>query len=242
MKFSIITVVKNDRDNILKTINSIKNQNFKNFEHIIVDGYSTDGTSEVIKKNIIVNKQYKHLIKKDKNLYDALNYGIKISKGEYIGILHSGDIFFNNNILNLIEKEIKDVDAISGNIIYKKKNKVIRNWNYKIDKLNKYNCFKISHTSLFLKKEIIKKIKQYDIKYNIASDTDFIFKLAQLKDLKYRYINKKIVIMNTGGLSTSPKNFLNKSLQDLEIYNKHFGINFIFFYLFKLIYKLYKTL
>ncbi len=121
MKFSIITVVKNDRDNILKTINSIKNQNFKNFEHIIVDGYSTDGTSEVIKKNIIVNKQYKHLIKKDKNLYDALNYGIKISKGEYIGILHSGDIFFNNNILNLIEKEIKDVDAISGNIIYKKK-------------------------------------------------------------------------------------------------------------------------
>lgn len=124
MKFSIITVVKNDRDNILKTINSIKNQNFKNFEHIIVDGYSTDGTSEVIKKNIIVNKQYKHLIKKDKNLYDALNYGIKISKGEYIGILHSGDIFFNNNILNLIEKEIKDVDAISGNIIYKKKIKL----------------------------------------------------------------------------------------------------------------------
>ncbi len=127
-------------------------------------------------------------------------------------------------------------------LFIKKKNKVIRNWNYKIDKLNKYNCFKISHTSLFLKKEIIKKIKQYDIKYNIASDTDFIFKLAQLKDLKYRYINKKIVIMNTGGLSTSPKNFLNKSLQDLEIYNKHFGINFIFFYLFKLIYKLYKTL
>ena len=242
MKFSIITVVKNDKNNILKTINSVKNQNYKNFEHIIIDGSSTDGTTEIIKKNLRKNKDYKHIIKKDKNLYDALNYGLKISKGECIGILHSGDIFFSNKILNIVKQKINIVDAVSGNIIYKKKNKIIRQWKYKIDKLNKYNCFKIAHTSLFLKKKMINKIKKYDIQYSIASDTDFILQLAKLKSLKYYYIDQNIVIMNIGGLSTSLKNFLNKIFQDLKIYNKHFGINFIFFYLFKLSYKLYKML
>ena len=89
---------------------------------------------------------------------------------------------------------------------------------------------------------MINKIKKYDIQYSIASDTDFILQLAKLKSLKYYYIDQNIVIMNIGGLSTSLKNFLNKIFQDLKIYNKHFGINFIFFYLFKLSYKLYKML
>ena len=144
--------------------------------------------------------------------------------------------------MNIVKQKINIVDAVSGNIIYKKKNKIIRQWKYKIDKLNKYNCFKIAHTSLFLKKKMINKIKKYDIQYSIASDTDFILQLAKLKSLKYYYIDQNIVIMNIGGLSTSLKNFLNKIFQDLKIYNKHFGINFIFFYLFKLSYKLYKML
>ena len=89
MKFSVITVVKNDRYKILKTINSVKSQIFKDYEYIVVDGKSTDGTSQIIKKNLRKNKYNKHILKKDKNLYQALNYGIKKSKGEYIVILHS---------------------------------------------------------------------------------------------------------------------------------------------------------
>ena len=94
MKFSLITVVKNNKFQISKTINSIKEQNYKNFEYIVIDGNSTDGTTEIIKK---INKNYrklKHIIRKDKNLYDGLNFGIKVSKGKYIVILHSGDSFF----------------------------------------------------------------------------------------------------------------------------------------------------
>ena len=94
VKFSIITVVKNNKFQISKTINSIQNQNFKNFEFIIVDGVSKDGTTEEIKTKSKSFKKLKHIIRKDKNLYDGLNYGIKISSGKYIVILHSGDIFF----------------------------------------------------------------------------------------------------------------------------------------------------
>ena len=242
MKFSIITVVKNDKDNILKTINSVKNQKFKNFEYIIVDGKSNDGTSKIISDNINVKKKFKHIVKKDKNLYQALNNGIKIAKGEYILILHSGDIFWSQNILKIVNQCIHDYDAISGNVMYKSKNTFSRYWKYKLDNLNKHNCFKIAHTSLIVKKKIINKLKNYNTNYNISSDTDFILRLSSLKNLKFKYINKTFVIMKTGGLSNSSKNLLSKIFQDLKIYQNHFNEKFIFFYLYKLIYKFCKLI
>jgi glycosyltransferase involved in cell wall biosynthesis len=242
VKFSIITVVKNDKDNILKTINSVKNQKFKNFEYIIVDGKSNDGTSKIINDNIKVKKKFKHIVKKDKNLYQALNNGIKIAKGKYILILHSGDIFWNQNILKIVNQSIQDYDAISGNVIYGSKNKFSRYWKYEIENLNKHNCFKIAHTSLVVKKRIINKLKNYNTNYNISSDTDFILRLSSLKNLKFKYIDKTFVIMKTGGLSNSSKNLLSKISQDLKIYQNHFNEKFIFFYLYKLIYKFCKLI
>ena len=239
MKFSIITVVKNDQGNIGKTIYSVKNQNFKNFEYILVNGVSTDGTTKIINNFIKKKNNYRHIIKKDRNLYEGLNNGIKIAKGEYILILHSGDIFWNKNILKKISNNISDYDAICGNIIYKSNNKFSRYWNYKINKLTKYNCFKIAHTSLVIKKKIINKLKKYDIKYNISSDTEFILRLSSIKNLKFKHIDETFIIMKSGGLSNSTSNLLNKISQDLKIYRIHFNNNFIFFYLYKLIFKLF---
>ena len=121
MKFSIITVVKDNKFQISKTINSIQNQIFKNFEFIIIDGKSKDGTTEEIKIKSKSFKKLKHIIRKDKNLYDGLNYGIKISNGKYIVVLHSGDIFFSRNTLEIINKNISNFDAISGNVLFRKK-------------------------------------------------------------------------------------------------------------------------
>ena len=112
MKFSLITVVKNDKLNIHKTINSIQKQKYKNFEFIIIDGKSKDGTTEIIKKKNRRFKKLKHIIRKDENLYDGLNYGIRKSIGKYIVILHSGDKFFSKNTLEIINKKIFDYDAI----------------------------------------------------------------------------------------------------------------------------------
>ena len=92
MKFSIITVVKNDQENISKTILSVLSQNYKNFEYIILDGYSKDKTYEKIKK-FKKFKRIKIIRTRDKNLYDGINKAIKISNGKYIGLIHSGDFF-----------------------------------------------------------------------------------------------------------------------------------------------------
>ena len=86
VKISIITVVKNDVHNIGKTIKSVLSQNYKDYEYIIIDGNSVDGTSGIIEK---YQKKLIYIKGKDKSIYDALNKGIKFARGNYIGIIHS---------------------------------------------------------------------------------------------------------------------------------------------------------
>ena len=98
MKISIVTTTYNSLTGIEDCINSIKFQNYKNLEHIIVDGSSTDGTVEFLKEN---SSSYTKLISEDdRGIYDALNKGIALSSGEIIGILHSDDVFENEKVLN----------------------------------------------------------------------------------------------------------------------------------------------
>ncbi len=242
MRFSIITVVKNNKLQISKTINSIKNQKYKDFELIIIDGKSKDGTSEEIKKKRKNFSKIKHIIRKDKNLYDGLNHGIKISNGKYIVILHSGDIFFSQDTLSVINKNILNYDAISGNVLFYKKDIMVRYWNYTINKLTKFNAFKIPHTALIVKKDIIHKLNFYNINYSISSDTDFILKLSKVKNLSFKKVNKDFVIMEAGGLSNSFDNLRTKIFQDLKIYKENFNIFFILAYFYKIIYKLFKLI
>ena len=89
MLFTIITVTLNSEKSIQKTINSINKQTFKNFEYIIIDGGSSDETIKVIKK--IIKKKYKLISEKDSGIYNAMNKGIKMSKGKYVAFLNSDD-------------------------------------------------------------------------------------------------------------------------------------------------------
>ncbi|MDC0216475.1 glycosyltransferase, partial [Candidatus Pelagibacter sp.] len=89
--FTIITVVKNNAVNICCTIESVLLQKYQNFEYVIIDGFSDDGTSELIKKNYHKNKNIKYFRYKDSGIYDALNFALKKATGKYVGIIHSGD-------------------------------------------------------------------------------------------------------------------------------------------------------
>ena len=94
---SIITAVYNNVEHVGDAINSVLSQDYPNIEYIVVDGGSTDGTIEVVKKNI--NSKNIFLSEKDCGIYDALNKGIKLSSGEIIGILHSDDLFCDNSVV-----------------------------------------------------------------------------------------------------------------------------------------------
>lgn len=237
MKLSILTVVKNDKKNLLISLKSLLSQRFKNFEHIIYDGMSNDGTKFIVKEYL--NKNTRYICRRDKNYFEALNYAIKSARGDYIGILNAGDKYFNSGVLEKVNKKILTTkcDLLFGNLIYfNDKNYLTRIWNFQIKDLNSLSALKIASPTLFVKKKIAIS-NLYNTKYNISSDTDFNIRISK-KNLNYVYLNQFMVLMKTGGLSTNPKFFLKKMAQDILIIRKYFKFLFIFVYLFKVLIKL----
>lgn len=220
MKFTIITVVKNDFKNIKNTIYSVLNQSYKNIEYIVVDGNSTDGTFNYLKS--LKDERVNLYSINDKNLYEALNFGIKKAKGDYIGLLHSGDLYQSKLILDKIEKKIKNEDFYFCNLSYfNSKNLITRNWKFKKNKINIYNFYKIAHPTLFIKKKIAKKY-QYNEKYSISADIDYIINLIK-KKLTYKYLDMNLIYMKNDGLSS----LIYKRLrEDINILFKHFKLKF----------------
>ena len=123
MKISIITVCFNSEETIISTLNSVFSQNYPNIEHIIIDGGSSDRTLDIIKQYPFKNKRV--ISENDNGIYDAMNKGIKMAKGEIISILNSDDIYQSpniiSNVINIIKKN-PSKDIFLGDVVYFKAN------------------------------------------------------------------------------------------------------------------------
>ena len=129
LKLSIITVTKNDKNYIEDCIKSVIKQQYPNYEYIIIDGGSTDGTIDIIKK------YHKHISifisEPDGGIYDEMNKGIKLATGDIVGILNSDDIYKSNDVLTEVVREFteKGVDAVFADLVYVDRNntdKIVR--------------------------------------------------------------------------------------------------------------------
>ena len=236
MRFTIITVVKNGFPGIINTIKSILKQNFKDYEIIILDSCSSDGTTQAI-KNFKSNK-ITHEVKADKGIYYALNRSITKAKGEYIINLHAGDFFCSDSILKKLDSTIcnyKNIDFFFSNIIYFNKNRVVRLWMMPVKNFNQFSFLKIPHTSLCVKKKIAKNLI-YNKIYRISSDTEYLINLN--KNYKGKYINFFSIFMEHGGLSTSFKHLFIKITEDLSILKKEFSYLFFVVWIYKILLKI----
>lgn len=173
--FSIITPVLNDTKikNVFKCLNK---QTYRNFEHIVVDGGSRNNT----KKILIKNKKYisKLITENDEGIYDAINKGIKKSKGEIIGILNADDIYFKDT-LKIVNKYFsnKKIDYLFGSVI---KERLMHGfWPNKI--WYKFNIYPSHSCGFFVKKKVHKKLGLYDLRFKYSSDRDFIYRLILSK-------------------------------------------------------------
>ena len=112
MKYSIITVNYNNKEGLRKTIESVIHQSFRDFEFIVIDGGSTDGSAEVLKE---YDKDISYWVsEKDNGIYNGMNKGIARAKGDYLNFMNSGDIFYNNNVLQQVEELHLTQDIIIG--------------------------------------------------------------------------------------------------------------------------------
>jgi len=226
MKISIITVVLNNKNKISVAIDSVVKQTNANIEYIVVDGGSSDDTPAVVKS--YGTKVSKFICEPDKGIYDAINKGILISTGEVVGLLHSDDIFGNEQIISMITEVFDNTraDGVYGDLVYVNKenlNKVIRHWKsgpFKTSMLNR--GWMPPHPTLFLKRKIFDNYGLYDTGFKISSDYDFMLRIMSRPELKFEYLPQIITLMRVGGASNrSLKNIIRKSKEDLRALRKN---------------------
>lgn len=227
VKISVITINLNNKEAIRQTIESVVNQKFCNIEYIVIDGGSTDGSVEVIKE--YQDKINYWISEPDKDIYDAMNKGIDLAKGEWIVFINSGDWFYNNDVLNNINNLIsKDVDVIYGDthLRYSEKYKGFTRIQ-KAGELSKlYRGMVFSHQSVFVKTELMKQFKFKSNLYNYTADFDFFL---QLFISNKNFFNSNMIISSilAGGKSDNKFNRINSLLENFKISKSYLGYNYI---------------
>ena len=205
LKISVITVTKNSEKFLEENLNSLANQTYKNFEHIIIDGQSTDRTIEIIKKNS--DKISKWISEPDKSLYDAMNKGIGVSSGDIIGILNSDDIYYPDalKIVNEYFSINGDLDFLFGSV---QKYKLMHGYYPK--KLKWTFGFYTSHSiGFFIKRSSQMSVGFYDTQYKYSADYDLFYRMI-IKNKMIGMATKKNEILGKfrqGGLSSRIRYF-----------------------------------
>ncbi len=206
MKFSIITATYNREKSIRRSIESTKQQTYKNLELIIIDGLSTDKTLSIVKP--LLGDQDILISEKDDGIYEALNKGLEVASGDIIGFMHSDDFFYDNFVLENVAEEFKksDADIVYGDATFFKEgniNKMIRY--YKSDSLSKQNLSwgkMPAHTAMFIKKSVYEKYNHFKTNYRICADYEFLCRISKNNSIKSIYTSNPYIKMQTGGIST----------------------------------------
>jgi len=227
MKLSIITICYNEKERITATIKSVLNQTFKDFQYIVIDGASTDGTVDIIKKyedNIDL-----FITEADSGIYNAMNKGIDYCKGEYIYFLNAGDVLYKADTLEIILTYKLSGDIVYGNIAIKELSG--KQWIFKMPhSLNKAFLLKktIPHQATFTKRALFDKVGKYDEKYKIAADYKFSLQAIYKHFCRLQYISETFAIFDRSGIG-----FLNSEKRENEkklIHNEVFDSRVLYYF------------
>ena len=211
MRFSIVTICFNAKNEIRQTIKSVLSQSFTDYEYIVIDGASTDGTQDIVRELFKETKTIKTTLvsEPDCGISDAFNKGIRLAKGDYVWLINAGDELIENS-LSVISKSIEDsngdlFDVIYGNLLWKdtinnieyvrKSNKKYKNIFYKM-------C--ILHPCTLIKKSSYELYGDYRVDFKISMDRELLCRFVS-KGASFKYLNIILTIMSSGGVSDSFK-------------------------------------
>ena len=225
VKLSIITINYNDKIGLKKTIESVISQNCKAFEYIVIDGASTDGSTEII-QNYAENFTY-WVSERDAGIYNAMNKGIVKAKGDYVLFLNSGDVFYDKNTINSICKNFGNADILYGDVFKDVSKFQAKAEIKKIPSHLDFNFFyndTLPHQCCFIKRTLFDEYGLYNEQLKITADWEFFIRVICKYERSYLHLNEVITIYDTGGLSSTPNlMYLHKEERNLII-DKHFSM------------------
>lgn len=207
-KISVITVVYNAADSMLKTLVSVKEQTYTNIEFIVIDGGSDDATLSHLQDfgdivSVLVSES-------DDGIYDAMNKGASYATGEYITFLNAGDVYYSDDCLSEIfrDAEVLAYDVVYGSNYYYKNNKMILQKPRPLAHF--YKGMPFNHQSVFVKSDLVKRYPFKHETYRIQCEYQFLLNLY-LNDYSFHEIDKVVAVYEAGGFSDI--NFLERTLE-----------------------------
>jgi glycosyltransferase involved in cell wall biosynthesis len=220
-KLSIITVNLNNSAGLQTTMDSVFSQTFTDFEYIIIDGGSTDASSEIIKKHR--NKFTYWISEKDNGIFNAMNKGIVKASSEYLLFLNSGDYLYNEFVLaKIFDKELQ-TDIIYGNVL----------WNPSVpfhqgvfpDQLSfeYFSTYSLPHQASFIRKDLFKVVGLYEENHTIISDWLFFLLAIYKFNCSYQHVNETVSVCDTTGISLKPESWSGIVQARKELILEHFA-------------------
>jgi glycosyltransferase involved in cell wall biosynthesis len=219
--FSIITVAYKSEKTIERTIKSVLNQSFKNYEYIIIDGGSTDKTNDIIERYKVEFKDgITHISEPDKGIYDAMNKGLALAKGKVIGLLNSDDYYFKNTI-SMVNEAYLNTDGksvLTGELIFKSETdeQLLKTSKERFLKKTKHYKNGVRHPATFVPKVIYDEVGLFNLNYKIASDAELMYRIYKA-NFEFTFINKPLLVMCDGGASNT-KGLYKQLLQENRLF------------------------
>jgi glycosyltransferase involved in cell wall biosynthesis len=218
-KISVVTVVRNKADTIEDAILSVAGQNYPHVEHIVIDGASTDGTTSIIGKHR--DKLAQVVSERDDGMYDAMNKGVRLARGDVIGTLNADDFYSGSDVLAGVAEVFKDPDvgACYADLVYVDRgtaSRVVRFWRsseFHPGLFGRGWC--PPHPTFFVRRTIYEKHGGFDLSYRLAADVELMMRFLETHRVRATYVPHVWVKMRVGG--TSNKSLTNIVIQNLYI-------------------------
>lgn len=216
--FSVITICYNEVDYIRSTCESISKQTYRDFEWIVIDGGSTDGTGSILEE---YRDQITALISEsDEGIYDAMNKGIALAAGEYIVFMNGGDCFSDEQVLTTVAEAPKK-DILSGDLRLNDTSGEILVYpetlptNYLLKKM-------LPHQASFIRRSLFKRIGNYDTSYRIAGDYEWFARALMLGGATYAHIPQVLAIFSDEGISQSSEHRVLRKQENHRVRKTYF--------------------
>lgn len=226
MKITIITSCYNRAGTIRGAIESVLAQDYGDVEYIVVDGASTDGSTEIIRE--YEGRIDKVICERDHGMYEAINKGIRAATGDVIGLLHSDDFFYDTHVLSDMARMFEETgaDFVYGDGLFvepENTDKVVRNWIGGAYHRWKVKCGWLPlHPTCYIKRSVMMEHGLYDESYKIAADSDLLVRYLYECRLKVVYIRHRYIVrMRMGGLSTDSAKRQKMWKEDVRLYRSH---------------------
>lgn len=225
-KIGIITINYNNAEGLKKTIESVLSQDNPDFEYIVIDGNSSDGSQEIL--NAYKDKITYSLSEKDSGIYNAMNKGIRAAKADYLLFLNSGDTLLEKATLSKVEKIIdSDCGIYYGNQIFlSNRSNKMEEWVFP-DTLT-FGFFidnSLPHQATFIKRSLFDSIGLYNENLKIASDWEFFMVAICLENVKYKHIGMVVSEYDFTGISSNPNSYDLVQSEKKRVYDKYFRLS-----------------